>query len=74
MTRLSHDPFARTALVRAIVFDTKKGGCHECGDYTRVARAGYLFMYGTEHDDTGRINWHQGQFCSRGCHNSYHGV
>lgn len=69
-TRISRDPFSRSALVRRLVADSD--GCSECGN----KRNGKLFQYGTERDGISRSyigpHWHKGFSCSKGCHDAYH--
>lgn len=75
MISVSHDPFARESLVRRIVHG---GTCDNCGG-NRVKHGeitSALFQYGTERDDRPgekNVNWHKGKFCSKSCHDSYHG-
>ena len=65
---ISRDPFARQDTVRQSVTTTQS--CSWCG---QTRNGGKLFEYGTQPDSiSGRINWHRGLFCSKGCHNSYH--
>lgn len=78
-TQISHDPFARQSLMRETV-DRRPycggRGCRWCGNWRHRAgkpMVGLLFRYGTERDDRGGINWHTGEFCSKSCHDSYHG-
>ena len=71
MIELSHDPFARTSLVRRLVVTGQK--CFWCG---QSRRGDALFQYGTERDDRPgetHVGWHKGLFCSKSCHDSYHG-
>ena len=75
MRQLARDPFARTTLVRATMQQLVGGQtCSWCGGlrHTRAGRA-YLYRYGTEPDAIHRrIAWHDGAFCSKSCHDSYH--
>lgn len=64
---INRNPFARSETVRRIVY-TVRDTCDWCGDN----RGGRLFEYGTAHDG-GRTEWHTGRFCSKYCHNAYHG-
>lgn len=63
--QISHDPFGRFSIVRRKIW---QGSCSWCGHL--VAK----WQYGTHHDDKplNQINWHDGQFCSKSCHDSYH--
>jgi hypothetical protein len=73
MRTLSRDPFARTETVRANYYNA--GACSWCGQ-RGPERVGprYLYQYGTVRDDRpGSVNWHRGVFCSKGCHDAYHG-
>lgn len=83
MRQVSRDPFARTTLMRQHVRVedlpsryTVVGvvglppGCDECGNFNAN---GGLFRYGTERDDRAGPNWHKGLFCSKSCHDAYHG-
>lgn len=60
---ISRDPFARAEVVRTKV---GAGSCSWCGTVRR------LWQYGTE-VDTGHYSAHRGQFCSKSCHDDYHG-
>lgn len=77
MRYLSRDPFARTTLLRAVVRPLVFGqDCRWCGGVRRTSRAGepFLFRYGTEPDAIrSRVDWHTGEFCSKACHDAYHG-
>lgn len=71
---ISRDPFARTSLVRRIVWvHSPSRTCSWC-DGQRITPAGnrYLFSYGTEYDDNNHLNWHEGRFCADDCFYSYH--
>ena len=61
---ISRDPFARSTLVRRVVH-TKKT-CDWCGQNDR----GRLFVY-ADKPDSGRVREHRGEFCCKGCHDSY---
>jgi hypothetical protein len=67
MAYISRDPFARTELHRQSV--EVSGGCDWCG---QQHKSGKLFQYRTE-SDGGRENRHTGLFCSKSCHDAYHG-
>ena len=68
MITLSHDPFARQSLVReAVTGWAHDPTCTWCGQSRNP-----MYRYGTERDDNSRVNWHSGQFCNKGCHDSYH--
>lgn len=66
-TYLSHDAFARTSIVRETV-ETDKG-CTSCG---QKRPSGKLFRYGQEADDSGRVGWWRGLFCSASCRDMCH--
>jgi hypothetical protein len=68
MRTLSHNGFARTSTVRKSAPSGFGRSCEWCGSSDRT-----LYCYGTEADDSGRVNWHRGAFCSKSCHNAYHG-
>jgi hypothetical protein len=69
MTRLiSRDPFARSELHRETI-DAMGSTCSWCG---QVRVGDKLYVYWTESDSRGGRRTHNGQFCSIGCHNSYH--
>lgn len=70
MAQVSRDPFSRTELHRRNVFSN--GVCSWCGQW-RTTKAGnrYLYAYSTEADG-GRKSQHNGFFCSKSCHDSYH--
>jgi hypothetical protein len=67
--QISHDGFARQFTMRRVV-EPVPGGCAWCGQLNGY---GSLFQYGTEPEDSSRLNPHQGLFCSKSCHDSYHG-
>ena len=80
MKQISHDTFARTTLVRETISAKtlqaeaywrhgKTQTCDWCGNLNSF---GGLFRYATDPDDGGRIQRHDGAFCSISCHNSYH--
>jgi hypothetical protein len=66
MRVLSHDGVARVETVRTSVA-CGLSGCDWCGSKPK-----WLYRYGTRPDDTNRISWHVGDFCSKQCHNDYH--
>lgn len=70
---LSHDAFARTELHRKAVPVTLEV-CDWCGGL-RQLKSGkvYLYRYSTSRDDGGRASAHKGLFCSKSCHDAYHG-
>lgn len=74
MSRLIYrDPFARQELHRETI-DAYGVTCSWCG---QPRKDGKLFVYYTERDSCGgpsNRRTHNGQFCSIGCHNDYHGV
>lgn len=63
---ISHDPFARTELRRALI--ETKSSCEWCG---QKRKSGKLFLYLTE-TANGRQFEHDGLFCSKSCHDCYH--
>jgi len=71
---ISHDPFSRTSLVRRIVWiNFPPQSCSWCGGHLFTPAGNtYLFRYGTEYDDSGKIDWHDGRFCSKDCHDTHH--
>ena len=74
---ISCDPFAREELHRKNV-DASHATCHFCGS-VRFTKAGkpYLYRYYTERDGvyTSLVGpqYHSGLFCSKSCHDAYHG-
>lgn len=64
MRTLSHDPFSRTSTVKSE--GIRNGRCAFCGQDKTI------YQYGTQADDSNRINWHLRMFCSKDCHDSYH--
>ncbi len=75
MRTISRDPFARTELVRERVYWPDPLHCPYCGTIPETPKTGdrYLYRYGTAHD-AGRTDWHRGLYCSKGCHDAYHGA
>lgn len=74
LTQVSRDPFARTTLMRQSISHSGITASMKCAWCGNLNRYGGLFMYGTEPDGVStRINWHKGLFCSKGCHDCYHG-
>ena len=80
---ISRDPFARTELHwRQITghsvdsvggFGDRLYTCDWCGNVKRTPRGKpYAYRYATE-TDGGRSHDHKGTFCSKSCHDSYHG-
>ena len=79
---LSHDPFARFELRRETVFlamphakSWNTRTCAWCGSYksTKSGRP-FLYCYSTQSDGFGaRTNTLSGEFCSKGCMQSFHG-
>ena len=75
MTIISRDPFARQELHREVVnpevtqFSPCAPTCSWCG---QTRKNGSLFAYSTE-TDGGRTFTHRGLFCSKSCHDIYHG-
>jgi len=67
ITTIGRDTFARHDFIRQEE-EILDGGCDWCG---QLSRLGKLFQYGHSPDDSGRANWHNGKFCSKGCYNSY---
>lgn len=76
---INRDPFARFNLVREAVPLDEQCSCQFCGQRRqRHAKPGdaicaHLFRYGTQPDSGRGINWHNGVFCSKSCHDAYHG-
>lgn len=70
MSRLiSRDPFARTELHRETIDAVGlTSTCSWCGN---CRKGNKLFVYFTE-SDSGKRHNHNGQFCSKGCHDDYH--
>lgn len=66
---LTRDPFARSEVTRATVLAPGRS-CDWCGQKRGDTQR--LFSYRTE-SDTGRVSVHKGLFCSKSCHNAYHG-
>lgn len=79
MRTLSHDPFGRFEIVRDRVsvehLSTASRTCIWCGQGRQTPSGShYLYVYGTVQDDRpGHVNWHRGEFCSKPCHDAYHG-
>jgi hypothetical protein len=75
-TAISRDPFARTELMRQSVISTD--GCTNCGGQRTPRQDGQrkLFQYGTARDGISAsytaTRWHEGLFCGKSCHDSYH--
>lgn len=68
--RISRDPFARTGLHRETV-QQPGATCSWCGS---TRRHGALYRYRTESDaNPSRPGAHRGLFCSKSCHDAYHG-
>lgn len=68
---ISRDPFARETLTRQTIPGPHRNGCAWCG---MTRRDGSLYEYATEPDSIhARRNPHPGLFCSKSCHDSYHG-
>lgn len=67
---ISRNPFSRTEVHREVI-DAYGQTCSWCGG---VRRSGKLFVYYTERDGSGGRNrrTHNGQFCSKSCHDSFH--
>lgn len=63
---LSRDPFARHNVIKQTVEGKE---CDNCG---QPGKNGKLFQYGID-PDAGKKSFSKGKFCSKGCHNSYHG-
>jgi hypothetical protein len=74
MRTISRDPFARTELVRERIYWPDPLYCAFCGRIPETPKTGdrYLYRYGTAHD-SGRTDWHTGHYCSKGCHDAFHG-
>ena len=71
---LSHDPFARTELLRARVYVDKET-CTECGQvHVRKSQGTkYLYVYGNSRDDSPLRKVSGRLFCSIGCFRAYYG-
>lgn len=74
-TVLSHDPFARCTVVRETLGGSEGDLCDWCG--CPRSRAPHnlplkLFIYFTV-SDGGTTRRSKGAFCSKSCHDSYHG-
>ena len=67
--RISRDPFARTEITRSTVLAPHRT-CDWCGK--RRGTTERLFSYRTE-SDAGRVSPHKGLYCSKPCHDAYHG-
>lgn len=76
MRQLARDPFARRTLMREVVRPLAPGQtCAWCGNVrlSRRSRTPFLYRYGTEPDAVRpRMQWHDGAFCSKFCHDTYH--
>lgn len=75
MVEISHDAFGRFSLVRRL-YGLPGITCSFCGRQRKRKYVKALFQYGTERDDRPgehNVSWHSGEFCSKGCHDSYHG-
>lgn len=70
MTQISRDPFARTELHRRTLQTGQ--GCAWCGQSGHNRNGLCLYIYRTE-SDGGRMSEHKGLFCSKSCHDAYHG-
>ena len=66
---IRRDPYARQETTRATVHAPGRT-CDWCGQ--KRGETERLFSYRTE-TDSGRVMPHKGLFCSKGCHDSYHG-
>lgn len=67
--QIGRNPFARETLYRRSV--SHPFGCSECGKFNGKGR---LFEYGSQTDGIAtRITSHKGKFCSKSCHDAYHG-
>lgn len=73
MTYINRDPFARTETHRETVRQPSTRQCDWCGTPTYMMKYDRLFRYRTE-SDGGRVNVHNGLFCSKPCHDAYHSV
>lgn len=71
MTLISRDPFARTELHRNTIAPADVSYAHLTCDWCgNRGHDGRLFRYRTEHDG-GRVDQHQGYFCSKTCYDTY---
>lgn len=68
MVMVDRNPFARSELHREIVDTSER--CDWCG--LKRGSTGKLFKYSTQNDGGSRFT-HKGHFCSKGCHDNYHG-
>lgn len=69
---ISHDPFARQAVVRRVIQCTKAQGdigCAECGSIN--GKGWKLFQYGIARDDRAGADWQSQLFCSIGCKRAF---
>jgi hypothetical protein len=76
MRQLARDLFARTTFMREVVRPLAPGQtCSWCGNVrvSRRSRTPFLYRYGTEPDAIRpRMQWHDGAFCSKSCHDAHH--
>lgn len=75
MHQISRDPFARTTLLRERIY-VHSETCVWCGHQKVIAHSSqrYLFRYSTKKDGIHtQPQPHSGLFCSKSCHDSYHG-
>jgi hypothetical protein len=75
MRVLSHDGFARRSTVRMNDHVSSLATCDWCGSPAKpIGSLYYLYRYGTLSDGYGaRADIHKGTFCSKACHDAYHG-
>lgn len=74
MRVISRDPYARTELVRERTYWPDPLYCAFCGTIHETPKGDrYLYQYGTAHDG-GRTDWHRGAYCSKSCHDAFHGA
>ena len=79
-TTIARDTFARQETVRRVVRGMEADrGCAWCGNrrQTKHGIVTGLFQYGTESDGnvsgSAGVSWHSRLFCSKACHDTYHG-
>jgi hypothetical protein len=69
---VNRDPFAREELHKQREYVTSRA-CDWCGGVKKTATGRhYLYVYRTMTDD-GTTHIHNGAFCDKTCHDSYHG-
>ena len=72
MRNIYRDSFARQTTVRENVY-LVSGTCDWCGNVKTTPKGRkYLYRYGSD-SDGGRLSMDRHLFCSKGCHDIYHG-